>query len=142
MHIQLRVPDAAVLGRLSQAQAAQQADAERLSQAHAAQQEAEALVEQVLQQGTEKDREIARLQQRVVELERQQRVFELERRHPAVPETVPPQHDAAAAAPMPARAAHPPEAVLRVDGAGTQRANGYYKENGEQRVTRPMREPP
>lgn len=128
MHIQLRVPDAAVLGRLSQAQAAQQ--------------EAEALVAQVLQQGTEKDREIARLQQRVVELERQQRVFELERRHPAVPETVPPQHDAAAAAPMPARAAHPPDAVLRIDGAGTQRANGYYKENGEQRVTRPMREPP
>jgi predicted naringenin-chalcone synthase len=117
MHIQLRVPDAAVLGRLSQAQAAQQ--------------EAEALVAQVLQQGTEKDREIARLQQRVAELER---------RRLAVPEAVPPQHDAAAAAPMPARAAHPPDAVLRIDGAGTQRANGYYKENGAQRVTRPMRE--
>jgi hypothetical protein len=116
MHIQLRVPDAAVLGRLSQAQAAQQ--------------EAEALVAQVLQQGTEKDREIARLQQRVAELER---------RRPAVPEAVPPQHDAAAAAPMPAHAAHPPEAVLRIDGAGTQRANGYYKENGAHRVT-PMRE--
>eukprot|EP01047_Picozoa_sp_COSAG01_P018471 COSAG01_NODE_1002_length_12208_cov_63.234701_3_plen_505_part_00 len=75
--------------RLGQAQAAQGQAQAAQGQAEAAQREAEALVAQVLQQGATKDAEMARQQQRIVELEQQ-----LAWRGGAVAEAVPPRrHD-------------------------------------------------